>query len=155
MSKFVNTETGAVTVDWVVLTAGLVGLGLAVMQVISIGVQDVSDDIQDQLQDDNIIRTSFACQQGESGCTYWFPPQPEANCPDDPLVQDCGVNFFPWLAGTYQAEDGTEYYVNDQNQVINPDNGETLPIGAWITEGGDGGFTDAAGRATDANGIPL
>jgi Flp pilus assembly pilin Flp len=29
--KFRNDETGAVTVDWVVLTAAIVGLGVAVM----------------------------------------------------------------------------------------------------------------------------
>jgi Flp pilus assembly pilin Flp len=29
--KFRNDETGAVTVDWVVLTAAIVGLGIAVM----------------------------------------------------------------------------------------------------------------------------
>lgn len=56
---FFHSETGAVTVDWVVLTAGLVGLGLATMSVVSTGVQDTSGDIQDQLQDNRIIRSSF------------------------------------------------------------------------------------------------
>lgn len=153
MPKFVQSETGAVTVDWVVLTAGLVGLGLAVMQVVSIGVQDVSVDIQDQLESDSIIRSSFACQQGESGCTYWYPPAADVQCEEG--VQDCGVNFFPWIAGSYEAPDGTTHFVNDQNQVIDHDNGDLLPIEMWITEGGDGGFTDAAGRAVDQDGVPL
>lgn len=56
---YITSETGAVTVDWVVLTAGLVGLGLATMSVVSTGVQDTSDDIQDQLQDNTIIQSSF------------------------------------------------------------------------------------------------
>ena len=30
MKKFLTSESGAVTVDWVVLTAGLVGMGLAI-----------------------------------------------------------------------------------------------------------------------------
>lgn len=55
---FLKSETGAVTVDWVVLTAGLVGLGLAAMSVVSIGVQDTSEDIESQLGAD-IIRTAF------------------------------------------------------------------------------------------------
>ena len=44
MQNFVNDETGAVTVDWVVLTAALVGLGLAVMAVTSGGVENLSND---------------------------------------------------------------------------------------------------------------
>jgi len=31
LNQFKNDESGAVTVDWVVLTAAIVGLGLAVM----------------------------------------------------------------------------------------------------------------------------
>ena len=38
-------EDGAVTVDWVVLTASLVGLGLAVMALVSDGVEHQSDAI--------------------------------------------------------------------------------------------------------------
>jgi Flp pilus assembly pilin Flp len=52
--KFLSDESGAVTVDWVVLTAALVGLGLAVMSVISTGLEDLSGDIQTQLQADHI-----------------------------------------------------------------------------------------------------
>ncbi|MFO6464457.1 hypothetical protein ACK8OR_08695 [Jannaschia sp. KMU-145] len=37
--SFIETEDGAVTVDWVVLTAALVALGLAVMISVSTGVQ--------------------------------------------------------------------------------------------------------------------
>ena len=35
IKNFAADESGAVTVDWVVLTAAIVGLGLAVMAVIS------------------------------------------------------------------------------------------------------------------------
>lgn len=35
IKNFAKSESGAVTVDWVVLTAALVGLGLAVMAVVS------------------------------------------------------------------------------------------------------------------------
>jgi hypothetical protein len=58
-NTFLSDESGAVTVDWVVLTAALVGLGLAVMAVVSGGLQDLSGDTRDQMQADNIIRTSF------------------------------------------------------------------------------------------------
>ena len=38
--NFIASESGAVTVDWVVLTAALVGLGLAVMAMVSGGSED-------------------------------------------------------------------------------------------------------------------
>jgi Flp pilus assembly pilin Flp len=49
MNAFIADESGAVTVDWVVLTAALVGLGLAVMAVVSGGVEDLSQEVQDAL----------------------------------------------------------------------------------------------------------
>ncbi|MEM8824851.1 MAG: hypothetical protein AAGF30_14690 [Pseudomonadota bacterium] len=58
--NFISDESGAVTVDWVVLTAALVGLGLAVMTVVRGGVSSVADDIDSTLEQDNIILTAFA-----------------------------------------------------------------------------------------------
>jgi hypothetical protein len=55
---FLRAEEGAVTVDWVVLTAALVGLGLAVMTVVSGGVQTVSADTDATLRGVQ-IQTSF------------------------------------------------------------------------------------------------
>lgn len=49
LKNFISNESGAVTVDWVVLTAALVGLGLAVMSVVSSGVGQLSNDINDEL----------------------------------------------------------------------------------------------------------
>ncbi|TFL19007.1 hypothetical protein [Jannaschia formosa] len=57
---FINDESGAVTVDWVVLTAALVGLGLAVMAVISTGLQSQSTAVQTQMSDGTIIKTAFS-----------------------------------------------------------------------------------------------
>lgn len=57
--NFLSDESGAVTVDWVVLTAALVGLGLAVMGVISTGISSQSSNIDDQLTSGTIIRTAF------------------------------------------------------------------------------------------------
>lgn len=58
MKTFIQNESGAVTVDWVVLTAGLVGLGLAVMTVVSSGVEQTATDVDEQLST-QIITTSF------------------------------------------------------------------------------------------------
>tara|TARA_A100000171_G_scaffold32401_1_gene30811 strand:- start:7 stop:195 length:189 start_codon:yes stop_codon:yes gene_type:complete len=54
IKNFAKSESGAVTVDWVVLTAAIVGLGLAVMAVVSSGVENLSGDIQTQLTDQTI-----------------------------------------------------------------------------------------------------
>lgn len=56
---FFTSDSGAVTVDWVVLSAGLVGLGLATMAVVGTGVQDTSGDIEDQLTTNEIISSTF------------------------------------------------------------------------------------------------
>ena len=49
IKTFASNESGAVTVDWVVLTAALVGLGLAVMAVVSNGVETLSNSISTDL----------------------------------------------------------------------------------------------------------
>jgi hypothetical protein len=53
--QFLACETGAVTTDWVVLTAGITGLGIAVATVVSDGVGDVSGDIATTLSDVEIL----------------------------------------------------------------------------------------------------
>jgi len=59
LQKFLSDDSGAVTVDWVVLTAAIVGLGLAVMSVVSGGVSNLSSEIEGQLTDQT-ISTAFA-----------------------------------------------------------------------------------------------
>ncbi len=58
IKSFRNDEDGAVTVDWVVLTAAIVGLGIAVLAAVSGGVEDLSTDISNQLLSQEIT-TSF------------------------------------------------------------------------------------------------
>lgn len=48
--KFQKDEDGAVTVDWVVLTAAIVGLGVAVITAVSTGVDDLGTQIQTNLE---------------------------------------------------------------------------------------------------------
>ncbi len=43
--RFLNDESGAVTVDWVVLTAAVVGLGLAVLLPIAFETDSLSANI--------------------------------------------------------------------------------------------------------------
>jgi Flp pilus assembly pilin Flp len=48
-TKFGNDETGAVTVDWVVLTAAIVGIAFAVIAVIFGGIENASNGINAEL----------------------------------------------------------------------------------------------------------
>jgi len=48
-NKFSKDESGAVTVDWVVLTAALVGIALVVINTIKGGINEASTDIKNQL----------------------------------------------------------------------------------------------------------
>ena len=47
---FKNDESGAVTVDWVVLTAAIVGLGMVVMQTVGGGIEGLGQDIVTNLE---------------------------------------------------------------------------------------------------------
>ena len=49
VKAFKNDESGAVTVDWVVLTAAIVGLGIAVLTAVAGSVRGVTDAINTDL----------------------------------------------------------------------------------------------------------
>lgn len=59
IKNFRNDEDGAVTVDWVVLTAALVGLGIAVLAAVSTGLEDLSGDIEGELTKDVVNANNF------------------------------------------------------------------------------------------------
>lgn len=54
LSAFAGNESGAVTVDWVVLSAAIVALGVATTNLISAGLEDLTQDIAVQLQQDHM-----------------------------------------------------------------------------------------------------
>jgi len=60
MPNFLADEAGAVTVDWVVLTASLVGLAIAVVALISDGAREPTNGLNSTLRT-NIVAdgTSF------------------------------------------------------------------------------------------------
>jgi Flp pilus assembly pilin Flp len=53
--NFNEDEAGAVTVDWVVLTAAIVGLGVAVLATVSTSTKKVSDSIGTSLDSQVIV----------------------------------------------------------------------------------------------------
>ena len=63
-SAFLNDEAGAVTVDWVVLTAAIVGLGLLVFNFVRPAVSNLAVAIGDELgnaQNCMLNDTSLGC----------------------------------------------------------------------------------------------
>ncbi len=58
IKNFAADESGAVTVDWVVLTAAIVGLGLAVMAVISNSTETLTKKVGSAM-DDMTVSTDF------------------------------------------------------------------------------------------------
>lgn len=57
ISKFAKSEDGAITVDWVVLTAGIAFLGLAVIYLIGAAATDKSDNIGAFIGEQQIAET--------------------------------------------------------------------------------------------------
>jgi hypothetical protein len=59
---FIQSESGAITVDWVVLTAGITGMAIATVAVVSGGVENLAGDTSSQLSGFS-IQTAFAVSQ--------------------------------------------------------------------------------------------
>ena len=55
IKNFRRDEDGAVTVDWVVLTAAIVGLGIAVLTSVGNGTTALGDKISSQLSAQTIV----------------------------------------------------------------------------------------------------
>jgi Flp pilus assembly pilin Flp len=58
MTNFLKDEAGAVTVDWVVLTAAVVTLGLLIFQYIRPAVSDLAQAIDTEMDEAETIMTS-------------------------------------------------------------------------------------------------
>ncbi|MDJ0826058.1 MAG: hypothetical protein QNJ16_11205 [Rhodobacter sp.] len=57
IKRFERDEDGAVTVDWVVLTAAIVGLGIAVLTTVGGATDDYADEIGSHLSAQGIKTT--------------------------------------------------------------------------------------------------
>ena len=55
--NFRNDEDGAVTVDWVVLTAAIVGLGIAVLTSVTSGTKKVTEAVSTHLNGTTVTTT--------------------------------------------------------------------------------------------------
>ena len=55
IKKFRKEEDGAVTVDWVVLTAAVVGLGIAGVGFINTGIENLSTSVSSELTNASVV----------------------------------------------------------------------------------------------------
>ncbi len=132
IKHFLSEDDGAVTVDWVVLTAGLVGLGLATMAVVSSGTEDLSRDVGTELTGISIsssfgsaaqttewsglfssdyLAQGAALAPGNNGATYgWAQTFAAADAPagynfGNPLYDPATGNVI------YTSDDGLSYSI--------------------------------------------
>lgn len=79
MKGFLQSESGAVTVDWVVLSAAIVGLGIASVGAVSTGTGSLGDSIRDALRNASVANV-LAYNPGSfnpnamDGMIYWENP---------------------------------------------------------------------------------
>ena len=57
LNQFLQDDDGAVTVDWVVLTAAIVGMGVAVVTTVANGALDQSSGLNSYLLDAEVTTT--------------------------------------------------------------------------------------------------
>ena len=60
LQRFRRTETGAVTVDWVVMTGAIVGMGLIVVGTVRMGAWTLAYEVQTVLEEAELIEVDFA-----------------------------------------------------------------------------------------------
>ena len=100
LSEFLRSDSGAVTTDYVVLSAAMVGSGLAAMNSTAVGVENIAGDIAAALRGE-IVNTSFA-RQGyfddfENGAGYWVGGR-----------TDDSQGAFGGILGPYSGSNGNE-----------------------------------------------
>ncbi len=110
------SESGAVTTDYVVLSAAVVGTGIAVTSPTSNGVANLAGDIDDSLRG-NIVNTSFAqasyFDDFENGSGFWVGGETDES--DDYyggiLGPYGGTNGAEVVTRTYDLQSGYDYAV--------------------------------------------
>ena len=70
--NFKQDESGAVTVDWVVLTSAIVGIGISVVALISTGVESATGEVGGGLETASNFTFSFTPENTDwNGMNYW------------------------------------------------------------------------------------
>jgi len=150
--KFIKNESGAVTVDWVVLTASIVGIAIAVVALISGGVQSASNGVNDGLTTASefsfgdttapastewngmdywdyrgIAETDYGAAGNGGATAGWIQTLASADAPE-------GFNYNDGLwtgdprSIVYTSDDGNNYSVNGEVTAIADFQGDVNPL---------------------------
>jgi len=129
--RFWRREDGAVTVDWVVLSAAVVGIGTAVSASVSGGTLDLSDDVSTTLGDTEVgISASSgggaAVGFGGAWAEYLTANSDDAAAARAAVEGDApdGYYFSGWIDGAsgkplYTANGGQSFLVGDNSYGFN------------------------------------
>ncbi|MEM9755098.1 MAG: hypothetical protein AAF914_03845 [Pseudomonadota bacterium] len=111
-NAFIADQSGAVTVDWVVLSSALMGLGIAVTAVIAPGVQAVSSETSDSLSGVSIV-TRFAQATGlddfENGLGNWIGGLLDYNDTYGNTMRMGGTGGLEGAQATYELDPDADY----------------------------------------------
>jgi len=140
--EFLRNESGAVTVDWVVLTGGLVGLGLATMAVVSAGVEDLSGDTRTALESDGIIAASFATAWPEFDFGAYSRPRPDHH-----------TGNWTHLMGSIGSYNETQLTDLMTQGMALYETGDTADIQAWGVDTYSAGYAQMQARGMDVSGL--
>lgn len=129
LTEFKKNESGAVTVDWVVLTAAIVGIALAVIALISGGIEDVSTGINDELQTASAFSFSFGSSATAGTLTgYYAEYGDDAAAIYDAINNDAPEEYE--YVGAIDVASDTAIYADTET-------GETLSINGEIVSKND------------------
>ena len=173
---FLRSEDGAVTVDWVVLTGALVGLGLATTAVVSGGVENLSQDTAEELANTSIVTRFMSSVFGddfENGTGSWTGAGTSfSEAWGNVLGPVGGSGGLQAVRNTYDIEDGMGYAVVEFDMyAIDSWDGESFVIyandeavatasfrfgtdgntGTWVTDNDNYSFSVSQTSSAGAN----
>lgn len=114
---FLADDTGAVTVDWVVLSAAVVGLGIGAVGAVQMGASGVGDQIETSLS---------AAQLGGNGGSTWAPGQWDQH---NPGIYD---SYVAWMEGF--SDENLLAHMANMEQYAHAPPGSGHPIDTYHDE---------------------
>lgn len=132
--NFLASDSGAVAVDWVVLSASIIGIGLSTAVAVRTGTSSLASDIDGSLTSASISSLGSLGDDGYTGAwvessgrgVAWIE---EVSCPKGGIVA-C-PSYIEHVNMTYLMEDGSYWSM----QSVQPE-GEEATI-TWFNEAGD------------------
>ncbi|MEM1273081.1 MAG: hypothetical protein AAGF88_04645 [Pseudomonadota bacterium] len=96
LRAFLLNETGAITVDWVILASGTVGMGLIATNVIAVTMSDLSNEIRNKLEADMLSNPFDVLAEGETACArLYLDPYADPNATPGLGSDGCTVGGEP------------------------------------------------------------